>query len=78
MGADIVVEGRTAVIRGVPRLTGAKVQSTDLRAAAAMILAGLAAEGETQVMELQYLDRGYEDMAHKLASLGAKIVREAC
>lgn len=76
MGADIVVDGRTAVFRGVPRLTGARVQATDLRAGAAMVLAGLAADGETQVSELQYLDRGYEDMAGKLRKLGADITRE--
>ena len=75
MGADIIVEGRTAVFRGVQRLTGARVQATDLRAGAAMVLAGLAAEGSTHVTELQYLDRGYEDIVGKLKSLGAVITR---
>lgn len=75
MGADIVVDGRTAIFRGVQRLTGAHVQATDLRSGAAMVLAGLAAEGETHVTELQYLDRGYEDMVGKLKAMGAQINR---
>ncbi|MCA1597008.1 MAG: UDP-N-acetylglucosamine 1-carboxyvinyltransferase, partial [Chloroflexi bacterium] len=75
MGADILVEGRTAIFRGVPRLTGAQVQANDLRSGAAMVLAGLAAQGETQISELQYLDRGYEDMVGKLKGLGAVISR---
>ena len=75
MGADIVVEGRTAVVRGVPRLSGAPVQSTDLRAGAAMVLAGLVAVGSTRISELQYLDRGYEDITGKLKGLGADITR---
>ncbi len=75
MGADIVQEGRTAIIKGVPKLTGAQVTGTDLRAAAALIIAGLAAEGRTEVSGIEHLDRGYEDIVGKLASLGAMIVR---
>ena len=75
MGADITVDGRVAVVRGPCELTGARVEATDLRAAAALVVAGLAAEGETVIEGLQHLDRGYEDLAGKLASAGAKIVR---
>lgn len=75
MGADITVDGRVAVVRGPCELSGARVEATDLRAAAALVVAGLAAEGETVVEGLQHLDRGYEDLAGKLASVGAKIVR---
>jgi UDP-N-acetylglucosamine 1-carboxyvinyltransferase len=75
MGADIHTDGRTAVIRGVKRLTGAKVMATDLRASASLILAGLVAEGTTEVLRAYHLDRGYERIEHKLASLGAKIRR---
>ena len=63
------------MVRGPCELTGARVEATDLRAAAALIVAGLAAEGETVVEGLQHLDRGYEDLAGKLAQVGAKIVR---
>lgn len=75
MGADIVQEGRTAIIKGVPRLTGAEVMATDLRAGATLIIAGLAAEGRTEVSGLEHIDRGYEAIVDKLASLGASIVR---
>ncbi len=75
MGADIVQEGRTAIIKGVPKLTGAEVAGTDLRAAAALIIAGLAADGRTEVTGIEHLDRGYEDIVGKLASLGAMISR---
>lgn len=77
MGAQIRIEGNTAVITGQPRLSGAPVQATDLRAAAALVLAGLAAEGETSVSHLYYLDRGYEDFELRLAELGAKVCRVA-
>lgn len=75
MGARIRVEGRTAVIEGVPRLTGATVEAHDLRGAAALALAGLFAEGETRLHRAEHLDRGYEDLAGKLASLGAEVER---
>ncbi len=75
MGADIRVKGNSAIIRGVPRLSGAPVMSTDLRAAAALIVAGLAAEGTTIVQGLHHLDRGYEDIEGKLRNLGADIQR---
>ena len=68
MGADIHVDGRTAVVRGVKKLTGAKVMATDLRASAALILAGLVAEGTTEVLRVYHLDRGYERIEKKLAS----------
>jgi UDP-N-acetylglucosamine 1-carboxyvinyltransferase len=75
MGADIQVEGRTAVIRGVKRLTGAKVMASDLRASAALILAGLVADGETEVLRVYHLDRGYEKIEKKLQKLGADVRR---
>jgi UDP-N-acetylglucosamine 1-carboxyvinyltransferase len=77
MGADIKAEANSAIIVGVPRLTGAPVAGSDLRATAALILAGLAAEGQTEVSGINYLDRGYEDFAGKLAALGANIRRES-
>jgi UDP-N-acetylglucosamine 1-carboxyvinyltransferase len=76
MGADIGTEGHHAVVRGVRRLSGAPVRATDLRAGAALVLAGLAAEGETVVSDAHHVDRGYEDLAGSLCSLGAKVVRE--
>jgi len=75
MGAKIKVEGRTAVIRGVPKLTGAIVTAPDLRAGAAMVLAALAAEGVSEIENVFHIDRGYEGMEQKLQSLGAVIVR---
>jgi UDP-N-acetylglucosamine 1-carboxyvinyltransferase len=75
MGADIRTEGHHAVVRGVPRLSGAKVKATDIRAGAALVLAGLVAEGETVVTEGHHVDRGYEDLAGSLASLGARVER---
>lgn len=75
MGANIQVEGRNAFITGVPKLHGAAVRATDLRAGAALIIAGLAAEGETTVSDLYHLDRGYEDLIGKFQSLGADIRR---
>lgn len=77
MGADIRVKGNNAVIRGVPFLLGAPVMATDLRAGAALVLAGLTAEGKTTVQGLRYLDRGYEHLEVKLQKLGAKIQRVA-
>lgn len=76
MGADIVVEGQTAIIRGVARLSGAVVSVPDLRAGAALVLAGLGAEGETVVEDVGHIDRGYEGIEQKLAGVGAQIRRE--
>jgi UDP-N-acetylglucosamine 1-carboxyvinyltransferase len=75
MGADISVRGRTALVRGVPRLQGASVTCTDVRAAAALVIAGLNASGETILDGLDHLDRGYDRMAEKLATVGADIAR---
>jgi UDP-N-acetylglucosamine 1-carboxyvinyltransferase len=75
MNAKIQVEGRSAKIEGKSELQGAQVKATDLRAAAALILAGLVADGTTQVTELIHLDRGYVDLHGKLKSLGADIKR---
>lgn len=76
MGAEIKIEGRTAVIEGVDTLTGASVVATDLRAGATLVLAGLAAKGETIVSGLDHIDRGYSDLVGKLQRLGAKIWRQ--
>ena len=76
MGADIHAEGRTAVIQGVPELSGAPVMATDLRASASLVLAGLAAKGETWINRVYHIDRGYDRIEKKLASLGARIRRE--
>ncbi len=76
LGADIELNENAAVIRGVKKLTGAKVMSTDLRASAALILAGLRAHGETEVLRVYHLDRGYEAIEKKLQGLGADITRE--
>ena len=75
MGADIEVRGRSAVVRGVERLVGAPVMATDLRASMSLVLAGLAAEGETQVNRVYHLDRGYERLEEKLSGVGAAIER---
>lgn len=75
MGADIQVYGRTAIVHGVPRLEGAEVMATDLRASASLVLAGLVAEGTTRVRRVYHLDRGYEHIERKLAPLGAAIRR---
>ena len=75
MGADIEVQGHTAIVRGVNKLTAAPVMATDLRASASLVLAALAAEGETEVQRIYHIDRGYELIEEKLASLGAKIRR---
>ena len=76
MGAQIIVEGHTAVIKGVPRLTGAPVKATDLRAGASLVIAGLMAEGETEIAGVHHIDRGYENLVSKLNAVGAKIKRE--
>src|SRR5512139_1589663 len=75
MGADIVIEGRSAVVKGMPKLSGAPVMATDLRASASLILAGLAAEGQTVVSRIYHLDRGYDSIEQKLSALGADIKR---
>jgi UDP-N-acetylglucosamine 1-carboxyvinyltransferase len=75
MGADIVVEGRSAVVKGVPKLSAAPVMATDLRASATLILAGLAAEGQTVISRIYHLDRGYDNIEQKLSALGADIKR---
>jgi UDP-N-acetylglucosamine 1-carboxyvinyltransferase len=75
MGANIKVKGNTAVVQGVPFLSGAPVMSTDLRASAALVIAGLAAQGTTVIQGLKHLDRGYEDIVGKLKGLGANLRR---
>ncbi|GGZ53878.1 UDP-N-acetylglucosamine 1-carboxyvinyltransferase [Lysobacter xinjiangensis] len=75
LGADIRIDGHTAVVRGVPRLSGAPVMATDLRASASLILAGLVAEGTTTIDRIYHLDRGYENIEQKLSGLGARISR---
>ncbi|MBC6432421.1 UDP-N-acetylglucosamine 1-carboxyvinyltransferase [Nostoc sp. HG1] len=75
LGADIRVKGNAAFVRGVPKLSGAPVLGTDLRASAALVIAGLAAEGKTTIQGLQHLDRGYDRLDMKLQQLGAKILR---
>ena len=75
IGADIRIEGNTAILRGVPKLKGAPVMATDLRASASLVLAGLVAEGETWVDRIYHIDRGYECIEEKLAQLGADIRR---
>ncbi len=75
LGADISIDGRTAVVKGVKELLGAKVMATDLRASASLVLAGLAARGITEVSRVYHLDRGYDRLERKLSALGAKIER---
>lgn len=75
MGANIKIDGRTAIVEGVPKLTGCQVKATDLRAGAAMILGGLVAEGETTVSDVYHIDRGYVDIEGKFRSIGADIYR---
>lgn len=78
LGAKIMVESRVAMIEGVKALKGAKVAATDLRAGAAMVIAGLFAEGTTEIDNIKYIDRGYEDIEEKLSALGADIKRVEC
>jgi UDP-N-acetylglucosamine 1-carboxyvinyltransferase len=75
MGADVQVNGRVAVIRGTPRLSGAKVMATDLRASASLVIAGLCADGETLIDRIYHLDRGYDRMESKLTAVGANVRR---
>ena len=75
MGADIEIKGNTAIVKGVKHLSGAKVMASDLRASASLVLAGLAAEGTTEISRVYHIDRGYETIAKKLRALGADIKR---
>jgi len=75
MGAQIKIDGRSAIVEGKKNLTGAQVKATDLRAGAAMVIAGLAADGITEISNIEHIDRGYEKFDKKLKSLGAKIER---
>ena len=75
MGADIKLEGNTAIVNGVEKLQGAPVMATDLRASACLVLAGLVAEGETDIERIYHIDRGYERIEEKFALLGANIQR---
>ncbi len=75
LGADITLNGNTAVIRGVKKLTGAPVMATDLRASAALLIAGLAAEGATEISRVYHIDRGYEMIEEKFKGIGARIER---
>jgi UDP-N-acetylglucosamine 1-carboxyvinyltransferase len=75
MGASIQIEGNTAIVQGITPLTGARVQASDLRASASLVLAGLAARGETLIDRVYHIDRGYEKIEAKLSAVGAKIER---
>jgi UDP-N-acetylglucosamine 1-carboxyvinyltransferase len=75
MGADILIHGNSAMVKGVPRLKGAPVMATDLRASASLILAGLAAEGKTELSRVYHIDRGYQEIEKKFSALGANIKR---
>ena len=75
MGAEVDIHGRSAIVHGCDGLTGASVMATDLRASMSLVLAGLAAEGETEVLRVYHLDRGYERLEEKLSAVGAKIER---
>jgi len=77
MGANIEVRGRSALVHGVEKMTGAQVMATDLRASMSLVLAGLAAEGETEVLRVYHLDRGYERLEEKLSAVGAQIERRS-
>ena len=75
LGANIQIDGKVALVQGVPSLSGADVMATDLRASACLVIAGLVAQGETRVQRIYHLDRGYEAMEAKLRILGADIER---
>ena len=75
LGADVALESNTAIIKGVNHLSGAPVMASDLRASAGLVLAGLAAEGETDIKRIYHLDRGYEHIDTKLRELGASVER---
>ena len=76
MGAKVSIDGRVCVVEGVERLTGAPVRATDLRAGAALIVAGLMADGQTEITGVKYIDRGYDHIEGKLKQIGADIHRE--
>jgi UDP-N-acetylglucosamine 1-carboxyvinyltransferase len=76
MGADIMVSGGKAIVKGLGKLEGAPVMATDLRASASLVIAGLAAGGRTEISRVYHLDRGYDDLVGKLSAVGAKIWRE--
>ena len=73
MGANIKIDGRTAIVDGTKRLSGAKVHATDLRAGAALVIAALGAQGETEIDDIEHIERGYENFEKKLSSIGIKI-----
>ena len=75
LGADVKIDGHTAIVRGVQALTGAPVMATDLRASASLVLAGLVARGETVIDRIYHIDRGYENIEEKFRGLGARIKR---
>ena len=75
LGAAIEIEGNTAIVKGVPRLAGAHVMATDLRASASLVIAGLVAQGETVIDRIYHLDRGYEALETKLQGVGARVTR---
>jgi UDP-N-acetylglucosamine 1-carboxyvinyltransferase len=77
MGANLVRQGATTVVTGVPRLMGAPVMASDLRASAGLVLAAMAAEGETTINRVYHIDRGYERLEHRLGALGASIRRQS-
>ncbi len=77
MGADIKIDGRTVIIRGREQINGAPVMASDLRASASLVIAGLAAVGETDIDRIYHIDRGYERIEEKLQSVGANIVRKS-
>ena len=75
MGADILINGKTAIVSGREKLTGTRVRAHDLRAGAALVIAGLAAEGTTEIENIHFIERGYEHMVCKLTALGADVKR---
>jgi UDP-N-acetylglucosamine 1-carboxyvinyltransferase len=75
LGADVRLDGNSAVVRGVERLSGCPVMATDIRASAALVLAALVADGETRISRIYHLDRGYEKLDEKLSAAGARIAR---
>jgi UDP-N-acetylglucosamine 1-carboxyvinyltransferase len=75
LGADVKVSGDRALVNGVPRLKGASVMASDIRAGAGLVIAGLAARGTTQVLRVYHVDRGYDQLEKRLAQLGAQIKR---
>ena len=77
MGANVTVDGKVAVVQGVPQLTGAAVRASDLRAGAALVIAGLIASGTTEIEEIHHIERGYADLVGKLRALGANITRRS-